>query len=158
MSAIRSWRLVKTRFVQHAFDGEGARLYGGRWSSPGIPVIYTSATASLAVLEVFANAQSSAELLTRFQLLSCTFDDSLVTRLKRSDLPSSWRQSPAPARLQEIGDEWLRVAGSLVLEVPSSIIEHENNYLINPLHNDFKRLKRSAPEPFVIDLRLIKES
>lgn len=158
MSAIRSWRLVKTRFVQHAFDGEGARLYGGRWSSPELPVVYTSATASLAVLEVFANAQSRAELLTHFQLLSCMFDESLVTRLKRSDLPSNWRQSPAPARLQEIGDEWLRAASSLVLEVPSSIIEHESNYLINPLHHHFKRLKRSAPETFVIDLRLIKET
>jgi RES domain-containing protein len=133
-------------------------LAGGRWSSPGLPVIYTSATASLALLEVFANTQSTAELLTRFQLFSCTCDESLVTRLKRSDLPSNWRQSPAPARLQEIGDEWLRMAGSLVLEVPSSIIEHENNYLINPLHNDFKRLKRSSPEPFVIDLRLIKDT
>ena len=96
--------------------------------------------------------------MSHFQLLSCTFDESLVTRLQRSELPSNWRQSPAPARLQEIGDEWLRVDGSLVLEVPSSIIEHERNYLINPLHHDFKRLKRSAPEPFVIDLRLIKET
>jgi RES domain-containing protein len=44
------------------------------------------------------------------------------------------------------------------LQVPSSIIEHESNYLLNPLHPDFKRVKRSAPQPFVIDLRLIKES
>jgi RES domain-containing protein len=133
-------------------------LYGGRWTSPGLPAVYTSATASLAVLEVFANAQRRAELLTRFQLLSCTFDESLVTRIEARDLPFNWRQSPAPARLQEIGDEWLRTVGSLVLEVPSSIIEHESNYLINPLHADFKRIKRSAPETFVIDLRLIKES
>lgn len=133
-------------------------MYGGRWTSAGLTAVYTSATASLAVLEVFANAQSRAELLTRFQLLSCSFDESVVTLIERRDLPSNWRQSPAPPPLQEIGDEWLRVAGSLVLEVPSSIIEHESNYLINPLHGDFKRLKRSAPEPFVIDLRLIKES
>jgi RES domain-containing protein len=155
VSTIRSWRLVKTRFVKHAFDGEGARLYGGRWSSPGVPVIYTSATASLAVLEVFANAYR-AELLASFQLFSCAFDESFVTRISPRDLPANWRQSPAPARLQEIGDEWLRTGRALVLEVPSSIIEHENNYLINPLHTDFKRIKRSAPETFVIDLRLIK--
>ena len=131
-------------------------MYGGRWTSPGLPVVYTSATASLAVLEVFANAQRRADLLTHFQLLSCTFDESLVTRVERRDLPSNWRQSPAPARLQEIGDEWLRAAASVVLQVPSSIIEHENNYLINPRHRDFKRVKRATPQAFVIDLRLIK--
>jgi RES domain-containing protein len=158
VSAVKSWRLVKSRFLHHAFDGEGARLYGGRWTSPGFPVVYTSATASLAVLEVFANAQRRADLLTRFQLLYCTFDESLVTRIVLSDLPSNWRQSPAPVRLQQIGDEWLLLAASLVLEVPSSIIEHESNYLINPAHPDFKRVKRSTPEPFVIDLRLIKDS
>jgi RES domain-containing protein len=157
VSVVRTWRLVKTRFVNHAFDGEGARLYDGRWSSPGLPVVYTSATASLAVLEVFANAHR-AELLASFQLLSCTFDESLVKRVGVSALPANWRQSPAPVRLQEIGDEWLRTAASLVLQVPSSIIEHESNYLINPLHPGFKHVKRSAPEPFVIDLRLIKKS
>ena len=158
MSTIQAWRLVKTRFVRHAFDGEGSRLYGGRWTSPGVPVVYTSATASLAVLEVFANAQRRAELLSHFQLLSCTFDESFVTSIDPLNLPPHWRQSPAPAELQQIGDEWLRDAASLVLEVPSSIIEHERNYLINPLHGDLKRLKRSAPEPFVIDLRLIKDA
>jgi RES domain-containing protein len=158
VSTIRSWRLVKTRYVRHAFDGEGARLYGGRWSSPGLAAVYTSATASLAVLEVFANAQRRAELLSRFQLLSCTFEESLVTRIERNELPSNWRQSPAPPRLQEIGDDWLRFATTVVLEVPSSIIEHESNYLLNPRHRDFKHVKRSAPEPFVIDLRLIKDA
>ncbi len=120
--------------------------------------MYTSATASLAVLEVFANAQGPGELLSHFQLLFCTFDESLVTRIEARDLPSNWRQSPAPVRLQEIGDAWLRADSSPVLEVPSSIIEHESNYLINPQHHHFKRVKRSEPEPFVIDLRLIKDA
>ncbi len=156
MSTVRTWRLVKSRFAEHAFDGEGSRLYGGRWSSPGFPVVYTSATASLAVLEIFANVQRG-DLLASFELLSCDFDDALVFSVEPSELPSNWRQSPAPVRLQEIGDEWLRTAKSVVLQVPSSIIEHESNYLLNPLHPDFKRVKRSAPQPFVIDLRLIKE-
>ena len=154
MSAIKTWRLVKSRFVRHAFDGEGARLYGGRWSSPGSAVVYTSATASLAVLEIFANIQRG-DLLASFTLFSCTFEDSLLSRIDVSDLPANWRQSPAPARLQEIGDEWLRNSSSAVLQVPSSIIEHESNYLLNPRHRDFKRVKRSAPQPFVFDLRLV---
>jgi RES domain-containing protein len=108
------------------------------------------------VLEIFANVQRR-DLLASFELLSCAFDDAPVSGVEPSELPTNWRQSPSPARLQEIGDDWLRTTKSAVLQVPSSIIEHESNYLLNPLHPDFKRVKRSAPRPFVIDLRLIKE-
>jgi RES domain-containing protein len=152
---ITAWRLVKTRFLHHAFDGEGARLYGGRWNSPGVSAVYASATASLAVLELFANIQRS-ELLISYSLFSCSFDDALVSSLRADDLPSNWRQSPAPNELQAIGDEWLRSGRSAVLQVPSAIIEHESNYLLNPAHQDFRRIKRSPPEPFTFDLRLIK--
>jgi hypothetical protein len=37
-----TWRIVKRRYASSAFDGEGARLYGGRWNSPGTPVVYSS--------------------------------------------------------------------------------------------------------------------
>jgi RES domain-containing protein len=156
VSTIKTWRLVKSKFVEHAFDGEGARLYGGSWSSPGSAVVYTSATASLAAFEVFAIAQR-LDLRASFELLSCAFDDSLVSLIETRDLPMNWRQSPAPARLQQIGDEWLRGADSVVLQVPSTIIEHESNYLLNPRHPDFRRVKRSTPEPFAFDLRLIRK-
>lgn len=155
MSGIIAWRLVKTRFLKHAFDGEGARLYGGRWNSAGGPVVYSSATASLAVLELFANVQRS-ELLISYSLLSCSFDEALLSEVGLDDLPSNWRGSPAPAELQAIGDDWLRSGRSAVLRVPSAVIEHESNYLLNPAHRDFKRIKRSAAEPFMFDLRLIK--
>jgi RES domain-containing protein len=152
---ITAWRLVKARLANRAFTGEGAKLYGGRWNSPGLSVIYTSATASLAVLEVFANV-SKAELIAAYMLASCKFDDALVERVSISELPADWTSSPAPQGLQVIGDEWLSAARSVVLEVPSAIIEHERNYLLNPLHPDFKRVARSRPEPFRFDLRLLK--
>ncbi len=38
-----------------ADNAEGARIYGGRWNRPGTPVIYTSATRSLAALEVIVH-------------------------------------------------------------------------------------------------------
>jgi RES domain-containing protein len=157
VTLLTAWRLVKTRFLHNAFDGDGARLYGGRWNSPGVPVVYTSATASLAVLELFANIQRS-ELLVSYSLLSCSFDETLVSQVRTTDLPMHLRQSPAPAELQAIGDEWLQSGRSAVLQVPSSIIEHESNYLLNPTHRGFKRIKQSTPEPFTFDLRLIKLS
>jgi RES domain-containing protein len=153
---IEAWRLLKRRFVEHAFDGEGARLYGGRWNSPGVPVIYCSATASLALLEVFANVQS-AELAQAYVLISCSFDASLVESIDSRDLPRDWRRSPGSTDLQAIGDEWIRSARSVVLKVPSAIIEHESNYLINPGHRDFRRVKRHTPERFTFDLRLLQK-
>jgi RES domain-containing protein len=154
---ITAWRLIKAKFSAQAFAGEGARLYGGRWNSPGAAVVYCSATASLAVLEVFTNVQKSG-LLSAYALVSCSFASDLVTAVDLADLPSNWRQSPAPAELAAIGDEWIRSARSLVLATPSAIIDRETNYLINPNHRDFRRLELSSPEPFVFDLRLLDKS
>ena len=153
---ISAWRLLKWRFLEHAFDGEGARLYGGRWNSPGVPAVYCSATASLAVLEVFANA-SRAELAEEYVLISCSFKEASIEVLDTHRLPRDWRHSPAPSQLQELGDEWLREARSVVLQVPSAIIEHEHNYLINPLHPQFKSVTRGRPEKFSLDLRLVRK-
>lgn len=152
---ITGWRLLKRRFVKHAFDGEGARLYGGRWNSPGTPMTYCSATASLAVLEVFANLQRS-ELAEEYVLISCSFAESLVEVVDSSALSRDWRVSPGPIGLQKIGDEWIRSGRSAVLAVPSAIIEHERNYLLNPQHTDARQIKRGRPEPFTFDLRLLK--
>ena len=151
---IEVWRLVKAKFADRAFDGEGARLYGGRWNSRGVPVIYCSSTTSLAVLEVFANVQR-ADLLATYVVISCSFDASLVSPISPRQLPENWSQTPAPAELAVIGDEWIRSARSAVLAVPSAIIEHEKNYLINPAHSDFKRIRRSDPQPFTFDARLL---
>src|SRR3990172_1776005 len=50
--AITAWRIVKARHAANAFGGEGARVEGGRWNSPGTPVVYTSQSAALAALEL----------------------------------------------------------------------------------------------------------
>ena len=51
----RAWRLCRRRYAARAFDGEGARLSGGRWNLPGVAVVYTSATVSLAALEMLVH-------------------------------------------------------------------------------------------------------
>jgi RES domain-containing protein len=52
---ITAWRIFKRRYKASAFTGEGARLFGGRWNSKGIPVVYTSASPSLATLEMLVH-------------------------------------------------------------------------------------------------------
>lgn len=150
----RGWRIFKSRRVRSAFDGEGARLYGGRWNSPGTRVVYVAGSASLAVLEVLVHL-GDAGVLSSYSLCAVEFDDGLIEPLDRSGLPADWRSYPAPSGLRGIGDAWVRSQSSVVLEVPSAVVERESNYLINPEHPDFASLNVGEPEPFEFDSRLL---
>jgi RES domain-containing protein len=83
-------------------------------------------------------------------------DDVDVTEVTARSLPGDWRSIPAPARLQRLGADWVRAGKTAVLSVPSAVVPRERNYVFNPRHPDFARLKRGKPEPFRIDPRLQK--
>jgi len=150
---IRAWRIVKARHSANAFDGEGARRLGGRWNSPGTGMIYTSETAALAALEMLVHL-SRFTTLTAYVVIRCDFAEKLVTDAGK--LPSNWRKFPAPPQLQAIGDAWVKSGKSAVLRVPSTIIPSESNYLLNPAHASFDRIKIGRPERFELDIRLIR--
>jgi RES domain-containing protein len=152
---VTAWRIVKARHATNAFDGEGARLAGGRWNSPGSPMVYAAGSAALAALEMLVHLGRAATL-PAYVLIACSFDPALVSSLDRSRLPARWRSYPAPPELQLLGDEWLRSNTSPVLEVPSAVIPTESNYLLNPRHRHFASVALSLPEPFEFDLRLLK--
>jgi RES domain-containing protein len=151
---ITAWRITKARHAAAAFDGEGARRAGGRWSSPGIPLVYTAESAALAALEVLVHLD--AGLLDRYVLIPCTFPEDLVLRLDRRRLRAGWRAYPAPTGLQQLGDAWSKSRVSAVLDVPSVLIDKHSNYLLNPAHPDFARVKIGTPGPFDFDARLLK--
>src|SRR5574337_688389 len=131
------WRLTTARFTRSAFFGEGARLYGGRWNPRGLPIIYTAANQSLAMLEMLVQDQP---LRARYVLIEARIPAGMaIDRIRIDQLPSDWREMAARERLQALGAEWAREGRSAVLTVPSVIVPAESNYLINPLHPDFKR-------------------
>ena len=149
---ITAWRITKTRHAATAFDGEGAKIEGGRWNSPGLPVVYVAETAALAALEMLVYIDAS--ILPPYVLIPCTFKEALVMNLDRGQLPPNWQSSPAPPELQQLGDAWLKSGSSAILKVPSAVIEIESNYLLNPAHPDFAGIEIGAPSPFDFDLRL----
>lgn len=150
---ISSWRIVKRSYAAQAFDGEGARLFGGRWNSAGHRVVYTSQSAALATLEILVHLGSSAALAS-WVLIECRFSDGLVTVVDRKTLPRHWRRFPALSELQRIGNDWISAGTSAVLEVPSAIITSEHNYLLNPEHKDFRKIDIQPSVPFSFDVRL----
>jgi RES domain-containing protein len=150
---LAAWRIVKARHAATAWDGEGARVEGGRWNSPGVPLVYTSQSAALAALEMLVHLGRSSMLLA-YVLIPCVFDDAVILRLDRKRLPENWRAYPAPPELQSFGDEWVKSGTSAVLDVPSAVIDTETNYLLNPHHRDFRAVRIMDPQPFEFDLRL----
>ena len=150
----RAWRICKARHAAQVSSGEGARLHGGRWTSVGVRAVYASESLSLAVLEVLAYV--SADALANDSVFEIEIPEDVVTSLDPGSLPANWRDYPAPQELQAIGDEWIRRGPSVVLRVPSAIIVHEFNYLINPVHEAFERLAFGEQQPLEIDPRLIR--
>jgi RES domain-containing protein len=149
------WRLVKTRYAATAFDGEGARIYGGRWNSAGTRVAYASSNSALAVLEVLVH-MTAGSVLPGYSLIRAHVPDSLVEEQPPSELPGSWRAFPVPPEVQAIGDAWIRSGRALALTVPSAIVEGSYNVLINPEHAAFSQLVVESSRPFGFDPRLVR--
>ena len=150
-----AWRIAKRSRAASAFDGEGARLYGGRWNSPGHALVYTAENVSLAALELLVHLHGSA-LLASYSLRPATFAAALVTRIELAALPASWNGYPAPLRLRELGDAWIAHGKSAVLEVPSAVVPSEKNYLLNPAHRDFAKIALGPAQRFAFDRRLTR--
>ena len=151
---ITAWRLLKSRHAASAFDGEGARLHGGRWNSPGTRVAYASDSIALAVLEVLAHLQSTA-VLQAYAVATLRFPEECIEVLESGDLPARWRRFPSPSANQAIGDQWVTEERSLVLRVPSAIIPAAANFLINPSHPDFIKVEIGPAQRFSFDPRLL---
>ena len=144
------WRLARRKHV--ALDGEGARLAAGRWNSWGTPVVYASEHLSLAVLEVLVHVDSDLlpQDLTAFRI---EIPDGVSTaRLDTATLPRGWRTRID--RCRRLGDAWIAEARTAVLAVPSAVIPHETNVLINPRHEDSGRIHVVGSERFQLDARL----
>ena len=148
-----AWRIVREDHGSTAFDGEGAWRFGGRWNSRGTRTVYTSATLSLAALETLVHLNPPVAF--KYVAIPIEFDEALVETFATSDLPTDWNEEPPPPSTAEIGDRWVKESRSAVLELPSVIIPAEPNYLLNPAHSDFKRIRIGKPTPFSFDPRLI---
>lgn len=152
---VTAWRIVKRKRARTAFSGDGARQYGGRWNSPGIPMVYTAASQSLAALEMVVHLDSS-ELLHHYVVIQVGIDESLMEKLDRTRLPRNWRAEPPPTKVRELGDAWVKSGRSAVLQVPSATLPAENNFLLNPRHPDFPKFMIGKASAFQFDPRLAK--
>ncbi len=70
------------------------------------------------------------------------------------DLTANWTDYDQMYITQSLGEKWVNENETAILQVPSSIISEEVNYLINPNHKDFEKIKVIKNQPFVFDKRI----
>jgi RES domain-containing protein len=148
------WRIA---LAAHAtLDGEGARRYGSRWTSRGVPAVFASATLSLAALERFVHTDADLEPMGLVAIPLTISDRMAIESVEVATLPADWRAFPPPTKLTTIGDAWSRAARSAILSVPSAVIPHERNFVLNPGHPAFGQVLVGPAEPFSFDPRMWK--
>ena len=153
MSKTVIYRILKRKWLDTAFDGEGARRFGGRWNNKSKPCIYMAGSESLAILEVLVHIESDA-ILNAYCLIRSVLPNSEIMTL--GTLPKNWRTEPAPPDTANFGDQWLKSKQSLALQVPSVIVPRESNYILNPLHQGMQTVINNAEEiDLSIDPRLL---
>ncbi len=125
-----------------------------RWNPNDIEMIYTASSRSLACLENAVHRDQTG-LQQFFSIMTIDCPDRLpLQTIFLNELPHEWRKYDKMFATQRIGERWVRENRTAILQVPSSIIEEEINYLLNPRHPDFSKIKIIKTQPFVFDSRI----
>ena len=149
-----AWRIDKLKRATTSFDGSGAAMEGGRWNSAGVRVVYCSRHLAMAAQEKYVHLPKPVPVALRFIKFQIEFG---ALAIETADaLPADWNTSPPSTSTQTIGDEWAASGRTAILAVPSAIIAEEINYLLNPVHPDFKKIAISPHEPFAFEARIAR--
>ena len=150
------FRLGKHVYGDQLFSGQGGLYASGRWTPRGRPVVYTSASISLAVLEYTVNYRRRGWVPATVLGRAVIPANVRVETISIDKLPANWFVAAPPTQLQALGGGWLERGETAVLKVPSAIVTEEWNYLLNPLHPDFRKFRISSPKPFNFDQRVAR--
>lgn len=148
---ITGWRITRSEYsTVSAFDGEGARKYGGRWNQVGTPLVYLAESRALAVLEVLVHAD--ADLIAKpYHIIPISMKADMI--MKPDFFPDNWETDTLAT--QAFGSKWANDLESLAIKVPSAVVPGESNYILNPNHPDFRLCAIGEPESFRFDSRLV---
>lgn len=141
--------------MSSAFDGIGAKKVGGRWNSPGIPIVYCSDSLALAALESLVHFETSEAPPSMIAISAQVPENLVATPYQPVDLPEGWRRVTGHDGLINRGDRWQQSNDSAALAVPSVVIPQEFNILLNPEHPDFERIQIGSARSFSFDRRLM---
>jgi len=126
------YRIAKMKERALDLSGKGAFLYGGRWNSEGVFMLYTSTHASLAMLEVLVHADES-EIPPQLYISQIEISEAApIYPFPEVELPKNWRE-PDNLSLKKLGDRLMQEKKYVGFQVLSAVLPSESNILLNPL-------------------------
>lgn len=151
------YRISKSKYARD-LSGEGARRAGGRWNYKGTPIVYTADSSALATLETLVHFPLNLAPKNRAIATIELPDELPITTIDLEDLPDLWATYPAPNQLAEIENDWIQKQNTVALCVPSSITPNSEgrNYILNPAHLDFVRVRIIRIDEYMYDSRLFE--
>jgi RES domain-containing protein len=149
------WRICRAKFAAEAFTGSGARRFGGRWNSPGVPMVYASRSLALAAMELFVHLEPNQQPDDLVSIAATLPEGEPARRLEPGRLPRGWWKDDFEP-LRAIGDKWIREKSGLAIEVPSAALRVEWNVLVNPLHPAIAEIQVEEPQAFRFDARMFR--
>lgn len=153
---MKIFRLARAEFRRSLWTGEGGLHVDGRWHVAGRRVVYAAQSLSLAQLEVLVHIADRRQMPPLVYGEADIPDSLSIEVVKVAGLPGNWRRfAPYHQQTQRIGTDWLWGQSSAVLQVPSAISTAEWNFLLNPLHPDFRRIQLGATRSFEMDPRVL---
>jgi RES domain-containing protein len=138
-------------------SGQGGLRAHARWHHAGRPVVYVASSPAAALLEVLVHLEleEPGDWPQSYRLLQIAVpDDIAVAKIGEDLLEADWRERIEMTRM--IGDAWLSAAETALLAIPSAIVPHTHNYLMNPLHPDSQRISVLSHGSYPFDFRLFK--
>lgn len=120
-------------------------------------MVYTASSLSLATLELLVHTEDVSTLDGRYTVIPIEFDVSLVRTINLATLPAGWNQPQTIGDTQILGDHWIRDMSSVLMEVPSVVIQTESNFLVNPGHPEFSKIAIRTGFVLKLDPRLLSE-
>lgn len=147
------FRIGIARFISDK-SGTGAKLAGGRWNDKGTSVVYTSQSIALACLEILVHYGQRA-LSQKFRKIGITIPKGVsLKEVRISTLSKNWTNYPESRECRDIGKDWIQKERYCVLKVPSVVVPEEHNFLFNPQHPDFKKIRFGKPQKLNFDPRI----
>lgn len=152
---MKVFRLSRKKYA-HDLSGKGAAIYGNRWNSKGVEILYTAESRALAMAEVLVHLSLSS-LPEDYMMVEIDIPDSLnIGTLNIKSLGKEWNSNPLNLKTQKLGDVFIHSQKYCSLKVPSAVVKGDFNYLLNPNHPEIVKIKIVNITPFPFDTRIFK--